>query len=305
MEYYDPPIKKFAPHLPRYEPKIADHSSIICAKRCKREYFLRIVLGYESKKKPAFFTFGSAYHKFREVLETSKADTTELKGAEALEAAVKLWNKEQGQNPPVDDKFSYLNLGRLIDSCKVAYKHWLLEKEKGRIEVLAVEQDFVIQMPDGSYTRGKADQIVKWNGKPWGRDFKTSSKNQQFYARSLEPNDQFSRYTYSEAKLTGTIVQGQIIEVLYNTKTQGPKIIEYLASRTQKQLEVWAQEQVFYNKILKLMRDEDCYPMEEVNCQYCKFHSVCKQPTEQAMLAKLQSEFVVKPWDPTNRDTDE
>ena len=47
---------------------------------------------------------------------------------------------------------------------------------------------------------GRADQIVKWSGKVWGRDFKTSSKDGAFYQRQLDPNEQFTGYTYAEGK---------------------------------------------------------------------------------------------------------
>jgi hypothetical protein len=146
-----------------------------------------------------------------------------------------------------------------------------------------------------------------WNGKVYGRDFKTSSKTQDaYFVRTLDPNDQFTRYTWAESELSGQDVEGQMVEVLFNAKStkkeqKGPSIHNHLTTRSKDQLERWVKEQVFYNKILTIMREEDTYPMEEKHCPFCEFHSVCSKGTEQAMMNKLESEFKVEPWDCVNR----
>lgn len=324
MEIYENvPIKHFK-RFQRFEPVVQDHSAIIQAKKCFRAYFFRIVLGFVPKVTPQYFGFGSCYHKFREVLEKGyqaadpllRDTDKELQMglfAAAIDATRVLWKHKKMQDPQPDDKWSFLTFARLMESCAVAFKHWQQEKSQGRIKVLATEQNFVIPLPDGTRVAGKADQMVMWNGKPWGRDFKTSSKEQdnQYYKRTLDPNDQFTRYTWAESILSGDDqltgqVQGQLVEVLYNAKStkkeqKGPSIHVHMATRSPTQLQSWVEQQVFYNKILKLMRDEDMYPMEEASCSFCIFHSVCIKASENAMAAKLEAEFKIEPWDCVNR----
>lgn len=324
MEVHIPPKKKFMARFSRHEPIVMDHSAIIQAKKCKRKYFYRIVLGFVEKVTPQYFGFGSCYHKFRETLERQYASTPEAdrKNMEArmamFEVALKdardLWKRKKMRDlPEGTSKWDFLTEGRLLKSCAVAFKHWIREKDAGRINVLAVEQSFIVPLPDGGLVAGKADQIVMQNGRVWGRDFKTSSKTQDmYYARTLDPNDQFTRYTWAESILAGLdttkgqFIQGQIIEVLFNAKStkkeeKGPEIHTHLATRAPSQIERWIEEQMFYNKLLTLMREEDCYPMEEASCSFCEYHSVCKAGSENAQMAKLESEFRQEPWDCTNR----
>lgn len=337
MEVQVPTKQEFMRKFKRYEPVILDHSAVIQAKQCKRKYFYRIVLGFSPKVTPQYFGFGSCYHKFREVLEKEfmkrnaalkdwveayklnpdsagprpqdpmEVDVQMQMFGTALQAATDLWKRKKMQDPPAGDRWDFMTQARLLESCATAFKWWQKEKQQGRIEVLAVEQNFIVQLPDGSYTAGKADQIIKWNNKIWGRDFKTSSKEQNsYFTRTLDPNDQFIRYTFAEAELCGQPVQGQLVEVLYNGKStkkeqKGPSIHSHISSRSDQQIKQWVKEQMFYNKIFQLMRDEDTYPMEEKSCSFCEYHSVCTKPSEQSQMAKLEAEFKVEPWDCTNR----
>lgn len=340
LEVYDPPpeLRKFMGKFQRYEPVVQDHSAVSVAHRCKRKYFLRIVLGFTERTAPQYFGFGSCYHKFREVLEKQFLGLAPFKPLEknermqedaqitmlsvAIAAARDLWKRKKMKDPPPDDKWSFMTEAKLIESCAHAFKYWQAEKQQGRIEVIAVEQNFVVALPDGTRIAGKADQIVKWNGKLWGRDFKTSSKEQNaYYARTLDPNDQFTRYTWAESELSGVRfgadgsisgvpVNGQLVEVLYNAKPtkkeqKGPSVHPHIASRSATQLSAWVKEQIFYSKLLEMLRDNDMYPMEPAACSFCEFHSVCKTSGERAMMAKLEAEFKIEPWDCVNRVDDD
>lgn len=314
------PIKQeFMGKFKRYEPVALDHSSMIVAKRCIREYFYRVVLGRVPREQFPFFVFGSCYHKFREVLERQYIDAPKSEQdspdsqltmfQNAFNAAMGLWVKKRATDPVVGSQFDFLTKARLAESCAVAFKHWQKEKRDKQIVVLAVEQNFTLQLSDGEWTGGKADQIVLWAGKPWGRDWKTSSKEKKFWERIVDPNDQFTRYTWGIEKLSGRPVSGIIIEGLYNAKStkkeqKGPAIWSLLATRSTEQLKQWEKEQVFFNRVLDMVRREDIWPMQEHNCAFCKYHSVCIKPTERAQMAKLEAEFNIEPWDFLERADD-
>lgn len=288
---------RFMAKYKRYEPLIHDHTSMKLAKKCLRQYFYQIVLGKRPREDAIHLAWGRAYHKFREVLEVSTGDLVA-----ASRAGLEIWGKKQGSDPVLGTKWDFMTEGRLLKSFGAAFKHWQAEKQMGRFEVLMTEQPFNVALKDGSHTSGRFDQVVRWNGKVWGRDFKTTSKEGAFYARQLDPNDQFARYTFAESKLTGERVQGQIIETMYNTKKEGPTIGQYVSSRSEWQLNQWEQDQIFMNQILEKCREEDIWPMQEESCQYCPFHSVCKEPSENAMMAQLDREYITKPWDNTKVD---
>ena len=288
----------------RHEPQVLDHTAIITAKTCFRKYFYRMVLGARSRETPGYIAFGSVYHIFREVLERQFMEGKPA--SECLDSAMTIaaekWQK-MGGDPPVGTDFDYLTGERLLKACLVAFEYWQKEKLAKRIEVIAVEQEFVVTMSDGkTQTGGRADQIVKWNGKLWGRDFKATSKNSGWYQRLLEPNDQISRYTLGEGLLCGEPVQGQLVELMYNTRKEGPKIIPLIATRTQAQIAEWEKEQIFFVGLLDKMREADVWPACESHCPYCEFHSVCKKATERAMSDTLRQHFTFKRWDFTRSE---
>lgn len=300
MEYAPVPNKKVMPSAPRMEPLILDHTAIALYKDCPRKYFFQIVLGFRERDTPVYFTFGSAYHLFREVLETSKDFKT------GLGAALDYWDKVQGDDPHPEAKFSFMTRLRLMQSCTVAFRHWQHEKEVGKIEVLAVEQPFNVELVPGSgeFTSGRFDQIIRFNGRVWGRDFKTTSKDTKFYDRSLTPNDQFTRYTFAESLLKGERVRGQFIEVLYNaketkSKSGGPEISTFLAERTDFEIDDWLNDEMFTRRTIKQSREEDRWPKNEKGCTFCQFHSVCKIGSENGQLSKLRAEYVQREWDNT------
>lgn len=281
------------------EPLILDHTAVIQAKACLRKYFFGIVLGMNPRgPQPMYFSFGSAYHKFREVLEQEYMKGNKLTDFKiGLDAALAYYDEATGgKNPEVTDKFGFLTRERLMQSCMASYKHWQREKLQNKIIVLAVEQPFNVELADGEFTSGRFDQIVRWNGKIYGRDFKTSSKEGMYYQRGLDPNDQFTRYTYAEQALAGQRCEGQIIEVLYNSKKAGPTITQYISSRTQWQLDDWKRDELFMRETISRARASDTWPKQEHNCGFCQFHSVCSMGSEPAQRAKLKAHFSQKAW---------
>lgn len=299
--------KRFSNFL-RYEPVIVDSTAIMTFKTCPRKYFYRIVLGFTPKVIQPYFRFGSAYHKFREKLEEHYAagriagECFALAQAEALAT----FDKEGG-DPPKDDKWAHLNKARLTASFMVAMKHWLNEKQQGVIKVLAWEQPFILVLPDGTKRAGRADQIIEWRGVMWGRDFKTTNKSlTPFYERGLEPNEQFMGYTWAENKLHGgdaaqgnMIVKGQVVELLVNDKNKAPEISTFRTERLAHQVAEWERDHKFWTDCMAWCRENDAYPMNEKNCSFCEYHSVCKQPSDSAIMGQLKTAYVCKPWDCT------
>lgn len=297
MEIITPPLQVFMAKLQRYEPASRDSTAVMAAKTCMRLYFYQIVLGFrpDERDTPVYFRWGSAYHKFREVLEKTNGDL-QL----ALTAAANIWKDYQ---TPAESKWSHLTGPRLLESLQLAYAEWQKEKQLARIEVLAVEQAFEVYMSDGKTRRGgKADQFIRWNGRLWGRDFKTSSKTPKYYEQGIDPNDQFTGYIWGLSKLSGEFVQGLIVDVLFNekdTKSQKkhPEIKQFTTTRTQGQLERWEKEHILLEKKIALSREEDTWEQQEKSCSFCIFRSVCTKGSEAAMMNQLQANFVQKPWD--------
>lgn len=294
--------------LPIVEPKIFDSTAVTLFKECPRKYMYRMKYGYAERTTYPYFAFGTAYHKFRETLEagfreifpdphaiTLQSDLDQFLQP-AIIRAVEHWTVNAMQ-AEIDTKWDFLTTERLLKSCTIAFIHWKKEKHSKRIIVLATEQSFLIELEDGTTTGGRADQIVRDNGRVWGRDFKTSSISGPFYERTLVPNDQFTRYTHAESTLSGEQVQGQIVEVLFNSKKEGPKIIPLRTSRTKYEIDTWVREQKHWLSLMKISRESGIYPMNEKACRFCKYHSICSLNGEDSQVHMLQQAFKVEPWD--------
>lgn len=304
---------KFFPNLPRAEPNLRDSTAITRFMECPRKYFYSMVLGYKSDKPYPYFTFGNAYHKFREIIELRWREESDLTKCdvyilEGMERALKFFDKHHVP-PPKGNKFEFMNKERIMKSCLVGAKHWKREKAEGVIKVLAVEQPFQIILPDGEVIAGRFDQVINYRGKILGRDFKTSSISGSYYVNTLNPNDQFTRYTYAENKLTGwdendvnskMTCEGQLIEVLFNTKTTGPTIESFPAMRTRNEVLNWLKEQEYWHKVMQLCRDTDVWPMNTKSCTYCEFRPVCKMSSESMQQSYLKHNYKHEPWDCTH-----
>lgn len=297
MQTFDYDNPRFLPNLERSEPLIQDHTSQIIAMSCMRKYFYRMVLGRVLKNSnyQLIFDFGSAYHKFREILEVSGS----LKDAYKHIQNAKLATVEP------TSKFAYLTRERLTKACIIAYDHAMKEKEGGRIKVLQSEAPFNVQLPNSEiFIGGRADQIIEWNGKIWGRDFKTTTKDINFFSRGLRPNDQFMRYFVGESLLhtpnSSNYIEGIIVEVMQNLKT-GSKIHQIVIQPTTYQAEEWIEEQKWFNKnVIDVARKEDKWMMQPHNCAFCDYHIVCQQGNERAMEYKLKTDYIYQPWDFTH-----
>lgn len=302
-EFHDVPKREFMKKFERYEVLIQDHSAMKEAKRCLRAYFFNYVLGFKSVEGNVIFAWGKSYHRFREVLAATNKDLLPsqsklLNPIPAIMAGLKLWDKEQGQDPPQTDKFSFLTRARLLKSFAVAVEHVQREIAQGNIKVLSVEQAFNVEIkPDsGVYTSGRFDQAISVNGSKYIRDFKTTTQEGMWFSRGLNPNDQFPRYAHSYALLSGMKVKGVLIETLYNTKKQGPEITSYTVSFSDWQMEDWLKDELMHRRILDDCRNADTWPKNESACYNCRYHSVCRLNSENAQMYQLQQFFVQKPW---------
>lgn len=281
--------------MPRHEPTSMDHTATKCFMECPRKYFYRMVLGRTAPEGQweAVFAWGSSLHKFLEVLyETGHA-------GEAMTAAKPLFK------PPTKSTFMFQDTQRWMNTVVALTKFYLEEQKKGNITVIGIEQPFHIQFPDGVTLGGRFDQLIKFNGRVWIRDWKTTSKKADWFANQLDPNDQAIRYIYAasclthgvdEAGMPNRVIDGTMFTAIVNMKTVGPEIRPITSSRNMTQIRNWVRDKMFIHKQMQMCRDEDIWPMNEVNCTFCDYRMVCSQGSEAGMEMMLKGSFLLRPW---------
>jgi len=308
MLIHEPPKIRQFEGFERHEPVNIDSSALMQFKTCPRSYFFRYVLGFDTKDEKIYFAFGTAYHKYREMLEVYYKEAGKPKdpplldaiSARALTDAIKSWGKTKDPHP--DDNFFWLTQKRMLAACMEGHKHWKLEKQKGQIEVLESEQPFNVTLPNGVTISGRFDQVIRWSGRIWGRDFKTTTKGPYYFKRGLWPNDQFTRYTMAQRLLSGQRVDGQLVEVLYNERPtqkmdKPPRIEVETVPIAESYLNDWLDEQLYWDAQLRWARENDSYPKNEKSCSFCSYHQVCQRPSEAGQIATLKSNFKIRVWD--------
>lgn len=318
MEKHTNVLRRFLPILERYEPIILDSSAITTYKTCSRLFFYQYVLAKVSKDSKPYIRFGSAYHKFREILskryktwriENPTLDIDSFPDGfllEATKAALDLFTKEGG-DPNPQDRHAHLTKGRLFASIKIAYEYWKDEKRKGQVIVIGVEDSINFQYANGNRKCGRVDESIEWNGKLWIRDFKCSGKDPKYYPKSLKIKDQAYTYLTGAASLSGRKVEGIIYEQMYNdkpTKTtqKGPSIHPHIIQFTPAQLKNWDYEQQLIHEQINRSRELDIYPMceNDLRCVWCDYYEVCDAMNENQMIAILNNKFKHKIWDNMN-----
>ena len=287
--------RKLLPTLPRFEPKNMDHTATKCFKECPRKYFYRMVLGRTSPagKWESVSAWGSAIHKFLEVLyETGDAGAATAAGFTIFRA-------------PSNPSFEFQSKERLITNFAKLLNMYKEETKNGVIRVEAIEQPFNMIFADGISIGGRFDQLIRWNGRTWIRDWKTTSKQLSYFKQGLEPNDQAIRYIYAASCLQhgvdengypNRVIDGVLFTAIYNTKTVVAEIQGVPSSRTLVQVRKWVDEQVFIHKQMAACREADVWPMHEVSCSFCDYRQVCTQPSEAAMENMLKSAYLLQPW---------
>lgn len=305
---------RFMKDIRRVELKHKDHSGMFIAKRCLREYFYVEVLGMVLPENVnVYLPWGTAYHLFKQRLneEYGYGDKTPKvydpdKAMNAFKIAsfegLKYWDKYGLEQKP-GTELDWFTKQRFIASMMKGYEHWVGERRRGLIKIIAIEQFFIVQLSDGRFVQGRIDEVVQWLGDYWIRDTKTTSKDRKFFQRILKPNNQVRTYTFGGTKLRDGPVKGTIFSVMYNGKTtkqgdKGPEVFEEPVECDKDELKQWEKEQVHWNNELQRCREEDVWPQSEVNCSYCKYHQVCQQTTEGAQMYVLQTKYVQRVRNP-------
>jgi CRISPR/Cas system-associated exonuclease Cas4 (RecB family) len=303
--YKDVPITKFK-GFQRHEPIAPSSSAIMEYKKCPRAFFFRYVLGYTEKESKIYFAWGNAVHKFYEVADKTFRSTNgnaDAGIAFGLVAAMKEWGDTKDPSPD-DKKFGFMTKARLSDTIMKIGKEWMLEKSNSTRTVIDNEMTFNLQMPHGQWTSGKIDEFIEIRGKPAIEDTKTTTKKWQWYKRQLNPSDQFMRYLWAGQQLTKKQLSEVHVRVIYTTKDEGPKIHRELIMYSPDQVNEWLRDHVYWSKAIDSSREQDNYPKNEKQCNFCQFREICITRGEASQIFVLKSKYKFEPYDNAKSNED-
>lgn len=307
-------MSKFPISLPVYEPEVFDNTIAQAHATCPRKGLYEYGLRRAPIGTNYAFSWGTAYHKYREVLSKllmtyEGKDVPDEAHSLAMKTALEKW-----EQPELGHKRDWMTTLRLIKTLEAARARVAHERKTGLLRVVRTEDAFDLELP-ASHERwgGRIDEVIEQAGQLWIRDFKTSSMMGKTYDDTFDPNGQMTGYTWAGEQLSGQRIQGVLVEVIYNTSKQGPDFHQFLSARSPGQIEQWyegtkveiATIRGYYEQLPE--KGYVAFPQRTGACgNYggCYYRNACRQGSARMTEAWLNSNTEYREWDYTNPDGD-
>jgi hypothetical protein len=162
-----------------------DASCIADYLHCPKLFYWRWVRGLVPKEEPPALFFGRVFHEALLVWYKSGDRALAIKEFDAI--------------PTVgigDDR-------RTREHGQVIFDEYISRWGKESWEVLYLEKEFMIEMPNGKKYGGRLDEVVKWNDQIYVVDHKTTSQLGSYFFKGFRPSVQMDGYAYACRKIWG------------------------------------------------------------------------------------------------------
>lgn len=319
--------------------KFYDNSRLSDHKACNRYFYWRHRRHLESIKPNIPAAFGSCWGKAMDTLWPATNRQKELGITDnqiielTFEAFCKEWQYTYGF-PFLDDmtdeqvaQFTFRN-----EQTAAAMIPEYLDKRKNfiqTVEIVAIEQPFAVPIdpnnPDLFYV-GKIDKEIRWEGKIWGLDHKTSSSYRKdggfagWWLDSWNPKAQLDGYMHSLRMRYGKQAKGILVDGALVWGTVHDQFTLIPIEKVIEQLETWLWETHHEIAVLEAndrnleahrqqLADGTSYnymPAFPKNDNYCikfmkpcQFLDLCKSiPDPERQPDRVPEGFTVRKWEP-------
>jgi hypothetical protein len=214
-----------------------DNTMLSAHKQCRRKYLMRHVLHWTGTGMSPELGFGLSWHSAMDAVwaafHAGEKETKEIARA-GFHAFSDTWYEKCGfphpgeSDPSVWADFKY----RTPDTAAEMLLNYIPDRRRmlsGEMELLAIEQPFVVPLDPEDPTLfycGRIDKLVRWRGKVWVIDHKTSSQYRvdggfaPGFTQSFSPNSQVDGYAFAAHMLYGAEFKGVLIDAALVWKTR-------------------------------------------------------------------------------------
>lgn len=272
-------------------------------KACPRKYYLAVLAGRRKDPSDPNLRFGTLIHEAKALYETNRA-----RGAShdlALHGAFRwllreTWDTRLGKPGFVGDPVK--NRGTLLRTFVWYVDHYSREMPdpcetiilpSGRAAVeLPFEFDSGIRATSGAVFTfiGTLDRLVRFNGKTYVSDLKTSTSYRWLGAGNYSPDGQFSLYPLAAWVCFDVPVEGVVLDGIELT-TNGAKFHREVVPRNLDLLEEWLDDQRVWLRRFDESFQRNEWPQNDAACGLyggCPFRKTCSAgPAERAALESL------------------
>lgn len=295
-----------------------DATSLSLAQTCARKYQLKMIEGWQPRKKSVHLVFGGHYatalehyYKFRALGDTLDEALEKI----IFETLCNTWERPIqldgvdpiGEGNPWDSGDSIKTRETLIRTII-----WYVDQfAESAVKVILdsdgkplVERSFTLNVDDEIVFAGHLDTCVEYASAPYVMDQKTSKSTiSAYYFEGYRPDIQMSMYTFAgkaifKLPVKGVIIDAAQIAVGFSRFERG------FTFRTEAELDEWYHDMMILVERIRKMTAENYFPMDRTACgNYggCEFRGVCsRDPAVRRQF--LLADFTQGPtWDPLDR----
>lgn len=295
-----------------------DATSLSLAQACPRKYQLKMIEGWQPRRKSVHLIFGGHYatalehyYKHRALGDTLDEALEKI----VFEALCNTWERPiqvdgvdpVGEGNPWDSGDAIKTRETLIrtiiwyvDQFADSAVKVILDSEGKPL----VERSFTLNVDNDIVFAGHLDTAVEYASAPYVMDQKTSKSTiSAYYFEGYRPDIQMSMYTFAgkaifKLPVKGVIIDAAQIAVGFSRFERG------FTFRTESELEEWYTDMMLLIERIRLMTWNKYFPMDRTACgNYggCEFRTVCsRDPAVRRQF--LLADFTQGPtWDPLDR----
>lgn len=292
---------------------------------CPAKYKLRMVDGWESRRKSGALGFGAALHlglaewyrsgnagsAVRSIADgwPTNSPVDDYRTREKCVATMMEYIKEypaenfkiigHDAGAPIIEVAFTLDTGMFLH-CQVCKEHdpdvsarfkshcFLCNEPKERIEY-----------------GGILDGAIEMSGLVYTFEHKSTSQLGPYYFDQFRPNNQVTGYTWALGLLTGKRVGGCLVNAIGVYKTQKTKFERHITQRSADDIEAWLLNLYHVCEQIKHCERTGYWPMYTTSCmQYgkCEYHAVHVLGNAKDQQRRLENDFQTSKWDYEARD---
>lgn len=303
-----------------------DATSLSLAQACPRKYQLKMIEGWQPRRKSVHLVFGGHYatalehyYKHRALGDTLDEALEKI----VFEALCDTWEERLLESEPEEGlplPREIIGTGHPWDSGDAIKTRetlirtiiWYVDQfADSAVKVILdsegkplVERSFTLNVDNDIVFAGHLDTAVEYASAPYVMDQKTSKSTiSAYYFEGYRPDIQMSMYTFAgkaifKLPVKGVIIDAAQIAVGFSRFERG------FTFRTELELDEWYTDMMILIERIRKMTSDNYFPMDRTACgNYggCEFRTVCsRDPAVRRQF--LLADFTQGPtWDPLDR----
>jgi ATP-dependent exoDNAse (exonuclease V) beta subunit len=312
-------------------PKFYDNSRRTNFETCNRYYYWRDIRDLRQFGKAPALDFGTSWHAAMDTLWVAAKSSVSLTDMKIVELAHGTFNETwEGLGHPSlenmsEDEHKYLYKARNPETAFFMLVNYYAHRKNfiQEVELLEKEKPFAVPLDISdkeTFYVGRLDKTIRWNGRVWVVEHKTTSWGSgrsgisSTYLESFDPNSQVEGYQHAGRMYYGKAFKGVLIDAALVYASCHDKFALLPIESTWAKLDQWLWETKRQFKLLEInkealkevKKDDEfmaAFPRNTKNCiqfmRPCSYMDLCKTiPNPASEPDRIPMGFAKDHWSP-------